>query len=165
MTPTVVRGIAIGAALLVVQHSVMTHVSVFGSHPDLLLLFAIAAGAIGGFDRGMVCAFCAGIATDVFSTTPLGLSALSYMAATAIAAHLSDEATELPWVLAGIAALASAAAVVVLVALGGITDSIHATFGETFSVLLSISMFDAVLVLPLIGLLRRAWPRARRTAW
>jgi rod shape-determining protein MreD len=46
--------------------------------PDLMLLLAVAAGFVGGPDKGAVVGFAAGLVSDLFlQSTPFGLSALA----------------------------------------------------------------------------------------
>jgi rod shape-determining protein MreD len=63
---------------LVVHLSVLSRLRVLGVMPDGMLLVAVAAGIAGGPGRGAVVGFFAGMAVDVFLTTPLGLSALVF---------------------------------------------------------------------------------------
>ena len=63
---------------LVVHLSLLSRLRVLGVMPDGMLLVAVAAGIAGGPGRGAVVGFLAGMAVDVFLTTPLGLSALVF---------------------------------------------------------------------------------------
>jgi rod shape-determining protein MreD len=68
------------AGLLVVvavlQAAVVSWLNVAGYVPDLLLVVAVAAGAVGGVDRGPLIGFAAGLLTDLMVTTPMGMWAL-----------------------------------------------------------------------------------------
>jgi rod shape-determining protein MreD len=67
----------LGAILL--QTSVGNDLRVLGVAPDLMVLLAILAGLSGGTESGAWVGFWAGLLTDMFlTTTPLGLSALTY---------------------------------------------------------------------------------------
>lgn len=63
---------------LVIQTTLVGPVTVAGAHPDLMLLLPIAAGFSVGSEQGAVAGFLAGLLTDLFLQTPLGLSALTF---------------------------------------------------------------------------------------
>jgi rod shape-determining protein MreD len=72
------RGVLLTFAVLVVQVGVVSDLEAFGAFGDLVLLLAIAAGSVGGADRGALYGFSAGLAYDLLLDTPFGLSALVY---------------------------------------------------------------------------------------
>lgn len=61
---------------LVVQHGLLDSVRIGGAHPDLTLLLPIAAGYVGGPDRGAAVGFATGLVCDLLLPTTFGLSAL-----------------------------------------------------------------------------------------
>lgn len=77
-------GIAVMIVLAVIQTSVLPHFPIAGISPQLLFLVALAWGLLRGLEEGLVWAFIAGICVDLFSTAPLGLSALAFMVAVAV---------------------------------------------------------------------------------
>jgi rod shape-determining protein MreD len=64
--------------LVVIQTTVFPHLRIFGTMPDLLLLATIAVAYEEGPDTGAIFGFASGLALDLFLTTPLGCSALSF---------------------------------------------------------------------------------------
>jgi rod shape-determining protein MreD len=64
--------------LVVVQVTLFPHLRVADVVPDLGLVAAIAVGFREGPEAGALVGFAAGLAYDLFLSTPLGLSALSY---------------------------------------------------------------------------------------
>jgi rod shape-determining protein MreD len=63
----------------VLQSALASDVRVLGVAPDLLLLLGICAGLADGAELGCLVGFAAGLCADVFlTTTPFGLSALTY---------------------------------------------------------------------------------------
>jgi rod shape-determining protein MreD len=60
----------------VLQAGVVSWLNVRGYVPDLMLVVAIAAGVVGGVDRGAAVGFTAGLLTDLMVTTPFGMWAL-----------------------------------------------------------------------------------------
>ena len=68
-------GVVVLLALLV-QQAVLDHMRIAGTHPDVMLLVAVAAGYVGGSGRGAVVGFAAGVVADLFLPTTFGMSAL-----------------------------------------------------------------------------------------
>ena len=62
--------------VLAVQNTLLIDVRVAGAHPDAMLLLPVAAGYLGGPDRGAGYGFAAGLLADLFLPTTFGLSAL-----------------------------------------------------------------------------------------
>ena len=120
--------------------------------PDLMLLFAVAAGVTAGPARGATIAFTFGIAFDLMVHTPFGLSALCY---TLVAYGLAQLQTGLLrggfLVPALTTFLASAAGV-------GLWAVTAALFGQTY--LLSYHLIAVVVVVGLVNVLLA--PLARR---
>ena len=63
---------------LLLQASIVSQVTIFGAHGDLLVLVPVTAALTVGPERGAVAGFAAGFAVDLLVTTPFGLTALSY---------------------------------------------------------------------------------------
>jgi rod shape-determining protein MreD len=61
---------------LLVQHAVLDHLRIAGTHPDVMFLVAVAAGYVGGPGRGAVVGFGVGVAADLLVPTTFGMSAL-----------------------------------------------------------------------------------------
>ena len=64
--------------LVVLQTSLMPHLRIAGVVPDLGLVAAVALAVRFGPELGASFGFAAGLATDVFLQTPLGLSAFAF---------------------------------------------------------------------------------------
>lgn len=73
------RLIVVGGIVLIVQLGVLERVSIGSAHPDAFLLFAIAAGLVGGAQQGAVVGFATGLVADLFVITPYGMSSLCYV--------------------------------------------------------------------------------------
>jgi rod shape-determining protein MreD len=67
--------------LAVVQTAVLPRFPLLGASPQLPFLFALAWGLLHTPEEGMIWAFAAGLWMDVFSITPMGVTALVYVAA------------------------------------------------------------------------------------
>jgi rod shape-determining protein MreD len=61
---------------LLVQQSLLVHVTVAGAHPEIMFLLPVAAGYVGGPGRGTVVGFGSGVVADLFVPTTFGMSAL-----------------------------------------------------------------------------------------
>src|SRR4051812_6120105 len=68
MSRGVVSAIAVGALLFVLRYALFIDFTVFGVHPELLLLFAVCCGLAGGPNYGVVAGFVAGLVADAFLT-------------------------------------------------------------------------------------------------
>jgi rod shape-determining protein MreD len=71
-----VRAAAVVLVALLVQQALLDHLRIAGTHPDVMLLVAVAAGYVGGPGRGVVVGFGAGVVADLFLPTTFGMSAL-----------------------------------------------------------------------------------------
>ena len=72
------RGALVIFAVLILQTGIISNLESFGAFGDVVLLLAIAAGSVGGPDRGATYGFAAGLAYDLLLDTPFGMSALVY---------------------------------------------------------------------------------------
>jgi rod shape-determining protein MreD len=70
------RSTIVIVVILAVQITILDGVRVAGAHPDAMLLVPVAAGYMGGPDRGAGYGFAAGLVADLFLPTTFGLSAL-----------------------------------------------------------------------------------------
>ncbi len=61
---------------LIVQQTLLLHLSVGGTHADDMFLVAVVAGYVAGPGRGAVVGFSSGIAADLLMPTTFGMSAL-----------------------------------------------------------------------------------------
>lgn len=75
-TTDVARSTIVVFVLLVVQLTLLDSVRVAGAHPDIVLLIPVAAGYVGGPDRGAAFGFATGLLIDLFLPTTFGMSAL-----------------------------------------------------------------------------------------
>ena len=64
------------AAFVTLQQTLVLDVRIGGVHPDIMVLFPIVAGIVGGPARGASMGFGTGLVADLFLPTPFGLSAL-----------------------------------------------------------------------------------------
>jgi rod shape-determining protein MreD len=101
---------------LLLETALGNDLRVAGVAPDLMVLLTICAGLTGGAEAGAWVGFWAGLLTDLFLTsTPLGLSALSYcLVGAAVGALRTAVLPDLRWLLRPAAALVGTAVAVLL---------------------------------------------------
>ena len=104
---------------LVLQTSVLQRFDVAGVIPDVMLLVAVAAGIVGGPERGALAGFAAGIAIDLYLQTPLGLSALVFGLVGHAVGLLSQGTVRAAWWIPVLTAMVASAVGVVLFAVAG----------------------------------------------
>lgn len=107
---------------IVVQTTLASDVRVLGVAPDLLVLVAICGGLVAGSEVGCVLGFVAGLAADAFlTTTPFGLSALTFCLVGFGVGVLRNNVLRDSWLLAPIVAfVATVVSVVGFVAFGDV---------------------------------------------
>ncbi|WP_420640839.1 rod shape-determining protein MreD [Candidatus Leptofilum sp.] len=79
MPVSIYLAIPLMIVLGLVETAVLPHFPLFGSTPQLSFLVALSWGLLFGIEEGAVWAFFAGIFTDLFSITPMGVSSLAFM--------------------------------------------------------------------------------------
>lgn len=72
----VVRTLVVVAIALLVQVTVILDIRIDGASPEVMFLLPIAAGIVAGPIEGATVGFVAGIAADLLTPTPLGMTAL-----------------------------------------------------------------------------------------
>lgn len=93
---SVVRGAMVLVTALMLQTTLFTVIRPLGVAPDIMLLFSVAAGLVGGSVRGTRFSFVAGLAFDLMLSGLLGLSALTYGLAAFVAGLLPARTMEAP---------------------------------------------------------------------
>jgi rod shape-determining protein MreD len=154
MTRGVLRtGVVIAIALLL-QVAVMPWLTIRGVQIDLLLIVAIAAGLVGGPERGARVGFVAGLAWDLIVDGPLGLSALAYCLAGYFVGSVQRSVVGPTWwaPLPG-AALAAGGATLFYAVVGAGLGYSEWIEGHTIVVALVVAFGAALLVLPAMRIL------------
>jgi len=104
---------------MALQLTVASRLSLAGVHPDLMVLMAVAAGALSGPGRGAAVGFCAGLLNDLFNQAPVGLSALAFLlVGYAVGSMHSTVLRSAWWVPAATAIVASAGGEVLYALIG-----------------------------------------------
>ena len=165
MSRGVVSAIAVGALLYVLRYALFVDFTVFGVHPELLLLFAVCCGLAGGPNFGVVSGFLAGLASDAFLTSPLGMSAFAFAVAGYLAGVASDDTTGTPLTTAVASAATSALGLLLVLFLGRVLGELEVSFRHGLAVVVFGSLINALLALPVRRMLRDIAKSERELAW
>mgnify|MGYP001262312128 CR=1 FL=1 len=162
-----IRLLLVVITLLVLQTSVFTHLRVFDAVPDLLLVATIAMAYESGPMPGALFGFAAGLANDLFLTTPLGVSALAF-ALTGYAVGLFQtglirESRSIYPLLGGVGSVAGN---ILFILIGGIAGHDELFAAHHIQVIIVAALYDAVLANAIFPFMRwatrtdvgRAWP-------
>ncbi|HET9076043.1 MAG TPA: rod shape-determining protein MreD [Acidimicrobiales bacterium] len=138
---------------IVIQTALGTDMRVAGVAPDLMVIGVICAGLTGGAESGAWVGFWAGLLTDMFLTsTPVGLSALTYCLVGAAVGALRASVLQERKLLVPITALVgTAGAVLLFVAAGDVLGQTQLMGGGRswlIRVMVVESLWSAVLSLP-----------------
>jgi rod shape-determining protein MreD len=142
---------------ILIQTALGSDLRVSNVAPDLMLLITICAGMTGGTEGGAWVGFWAGLTADMFLTsTPVGLSALTYcLVGASVGALRANYLQERRLLLPVAAFVGTAAGVVLFVAIGdvlGQTQLLDAGRAWLLRVVLVESLWAAVLAVP-VGML------------
>lgn len=144
-----VRYLIVLATGVVVQRAVCVQFEIGGIAPDVLLVLAIAAGIVGGTERGAIVGFCAGIALDSISATPYGLGAVAYMGAGALAGWMEAALVHSArWLTMAVAFVASALGITAFAVIGAVIGQSQMVSGHLLQVVAVVSIWSALLIIP-----------------
>jgi rod shape-determining protein MreD len=156
MNPHVVARLRITIFILIailIQTALGSDLRIFQVAPDLMVVIVICAGLTGGTEAGAWVGFCTGLLTDMFLTsTPVGLSALTYCLIGAAIGALRASVLQDHRALLPVAALVgTAVAVILFVGAGdvlGQTQLLGAGRSWLIRVVVIESLWSAVLAFP-----------------
>lgn len=156
---TLLKSTLVLLGALVLQLSIVADMPVLGAVGDLLLLVTVAAALVEGADRGATFGFAAGLLYDLVLDTPFGLSALTYAligyAVGLIGAAVGRSAG---WWPVALAAAAGVAAMSLYTAIGHLVGTPYPV-GDLPRIALVVALWNAALLVPARGLLRRVFGR------
>ncbi|HUP69473.1 MAG TPA: rod shape-determining protein MreD [Acidimicrobiales bacterium] len=156
----------IGLRLILVLFVGLTlHLSLFATarigevRPDVLLLIAVAAGIVGGPERGAVIGFSAGIVADLFLHTPLGLSAMAFsLVGFAVGTVQSSVIRSAWWIPPATAFVASAAGILLYAILGALIGRPEFLEPRVLVVAAGVGAANALLTPALVPVMAWALP-------
>ena len=152
-----IRLVLVVISLVVLQTTVFTHLRVFGAVPDLTLVATVAMAYEEGPMAGAVFGFAAGLSTDLFLSTPLGLSALAF-ALTAYGVGLFQsglirESRGIASVLGGVGGIVGNA---IFLIVGGIAGHGELVSVHNIQIVIVASLYDALVAVPVFPFVRWA---------
>ena len=145
-------------AVVVLQTTVFSAgLRVFGVMPDLGLVLAVAVAFYIGPERGAVFGFVAGLAVDLFLSTPLGLSALSFaLVAYGVGFVQGGLVSSSRWVAPIMGALGGLAGGVLFVGVGAIAGQDQLLALSSVRIILVASAYDALIAFAVFPIARWA---------
>ncbi|HEY1733875.1 MAG TPA: rod shape-determining protein MreD [Acidimicrobiales bacterium] len=136
---------------LLVQSTIGIDLTVFGAHPNLMLLLPIAAGIAGDAEEGAVMGFVAGLASDLLLPTPFGLSALVFcLVGFAVGASTGAVTREVWWFPPLVALAASAVAVMLYAVIGAVLGQEQFLHVDLAAIVAVVAVVNAILAAPAV---------------
>lgn len=157
MNNPALRYLIVIATAALLQYTVVTQFRILGVSADLLLVIAIAAGMVGGAERGAIVGFASGLCLDLMVTTPFGLCAISGLVA-GVVAGLLEEATvhSARWLTMAIASMASVVGIVSFAVVGSLLGRPDLLSGHLVTISGIVGIASAALVFPALRACRWA---------
>jgi rod shape-determining protein MreD len=145
-------------AVVVLQTTVFSAgLRVFGVMPDLGLVLTVAVAFYIGPERGAVFGFVSGLAVDLFLSTPLGLSALSFaLVAYGVGFVQGGLVSSSRWVAPIMGALGGLAGGVLFVGVGAIAGQDQLLALSSARIILVASAYDALVAFAVFPIARWA---------
>jgi rod shape-determining protein MreD len=145
-------------AVVVLQTTVFSAgLRVFGVMPDLGLVLTVAVAFYIGPERGAVFGFVSGLAVDLFLSTPLGLSALSFaLVAYGVGFVEGGLVSSSRWVAPIMGALGGLAGGVLFVGVGAIAGQDQLLALSSVRIIVIASAYDALIAFAVFPIARWA---------
>jgi rod shape-determining protein MreD len=152
------RWVLVGFTAILLQAALIADLEVAGARGDVVLLLAIAAGLVGGPDRGAAVGFGAGLAFDLLLQSPFGLSALAYCIAGYVTGALQGGVLRATWWIPVVSAVGGSAVGILTFALVGETVDHDGLLDlRLVTVVAVVGVVNALLVLPTARVARWAF--------
>jgi rod shape-determining protein MreD len=156
----VIRRVRLGLVILVcvvLQTTLFTHLQIDGVAPDLGLVAVLAVAWEDGPDSGAIFGFLMGLSIDLFLTTPLGLSALSFaVTGYAVGVFQAGVVRTTRWlapILGGVGGLFGG---LVFITVGAVVGQPGMLSFDSLRIVVIAACYDAVIAPIVFPLVRRA---------
>lgn len=164
-----IRRIRLGFVVIVcvvLQTTLFTHVRVDGVAPEVGLVAVLAVAYYDGAESGAFFGFVMGFAVDLFLTTPLGLSALSYaITGYAVGFVQAGMVRRPPFAAPLIGGIGGFVGGLVFLAVGAVVGEVGFLSLSSLKTVTIAALLDALIAPVVFPLVRRAARRARGPAW
>jgi len=148
---------------LILQATLISELRVFHTTGDVMLLLGIAAGLVGGPQRGAVVGFAAGLSFHLLLHTPFGLSALAYcLTGYAVGSFQTTMLRSSRWIPVGFAAVSSAVGVFTFAIVGEVVGEQAFLSAELIRIIAVVAFVNALLSLLAMRVMR--WALEERVA-
>jgi rod shape-determining protein MreD len=152
-----IRLVLVVISLVVLQTTVFTHLRVFGAVPDLTLVATVAMAYEEGPMAGAVFGFAAGLCTDLFLSTPLGLSALAFaLTAYGVGLFQSGLIRESRGIASVLGAVGGIVGNAIFLIVGGIAGHGELVSVHNIQVVIVASLYDALVAVAVFPFVRWA---------
>jgi rod shape-determining protein MreD len=146
---------ALAIVVVTVQTVIVSQIHLLGASADLVVLFAVAGGLVGGPQRGTVAGFVFGLTYDMALTTPFGLWPLVLCVAGFVVGLTRNEAIrDNRWLQTGIVFLASGAVVVAYAGVSTVFGSQGIVTLRLIPTALVVAAVNAALTQPAVKIMR-----------
>jgi rod shape-determining protein MreD len=164
----VIRRIRLGfvvLACIVLQTTLFTHLRIDGIAPDIGLVAVLAVAYEDGAETGAIFGFVMGLSIDLFLTTPLGLSALSFaITGYAVGVFQAGVVRTTPWlapILGGVGGLFGG---LVFLTAGAIVGQPGFLSFASLRIVVISALYDALIAPLVFPVVRRAARREHTSA-
>lgn len=155
-----IRRIRLGFVVLacvLLQTTLFTHLRIDDVAPQVGLVAVLAVAYEDGADSGAIFGFVMGLAIDLFLTTPLGLSALSFaVTGYAVGVFQAGVVRTTPWLAPFLGGIGGLFGGLVFLAAGALVGQPGFLSFESLKIVMISAAFDAVIAPLVFPIVRRA---------
>ncbi len=155
-----IRRIRLGLVIVVcvvLQTTLFTHLRIDGVGPDVGLVAVLAVAYEDGADTGAIFGFLMGLAIDLFLTTPLGLSALSFaVTGYAVGVFQAGVVRTTPWLAPLLGGLGGFFGGLVFLTAGAVVGQPGFLSFDSLRIVFIASIYDAAIAIVVFPIVRRA---------
>jgi rod shape-determining protein MreD len=142
---------------VVLQTTVFTHLRIDGVAPEVGLVCVLAVGYEEGPNAGAMFGFCMGLAMDLFLTTPLGLTAMTYaITGYAVGVFQAGIVRSSPWIAPILGGVGGLFGGLLFISLGAMVGQEGFLSAAGLKTVLIAALCDALIAPIVFPLVRRA---------
>lgn len=160
MRASVYLALPVMILLAILQTAVLPHLPILGLVPQFPFLVALAWGLLHDTEEGVTWAFVGGLFADLFSLTPLGLTALIWMLASLAVIQLTQIFPTSRFILPALAGWLGTL-VTILLSFVSLRLFGYQTSVETITAVLPLAILHGILILPVYWLMYTILQRQR----